>query len=55
MDRIDLSEDVREQEVLVGLDHGTVKLTIESGGRQIAFAEIDPYPVRRAVRRRRTR
>ncbi len=44
MDRIDLSEDAREQEVLVGLDHGTVKLTIESGGKQIAFAEIDPYP-----------
>jgi 2-methylcitrate dehydratase PrpD len=44
MTRIDLSEDAREQELLVGLDHGTVKLSIESGGKQIAFAEIDPYP-----------
>ena len=25
MDRIDLSEDVREQDILVGLDHGSVK------------------------------
>jgi 2-methylcitrate dehydratase PrpD len=44
MTRIDLSEDAREQEVLVGLDHGTVKLSVESGGKQIAFVEIDPYP-----------
>jgi 2-methylcitrate dehydratase PrpD len=44
MDRIDLSEDERQDGILVGLDHGTVKLTVESEGRQIAFAEIDPYP-----------
>ena len=44
MDRIDLSEDERQDGILVGLDHGTVRLTVESGGKQIAFAEIDPYP-----------
>jgi 2-methylcitrate dehydratase PrpD len=44
MERIDLSEDERQEGILVGLDHGTVKLSVESGGKQIAFAEIDPYP-----------
>ena len=45
MGRIDLSEEPRADDgVLVGLDHGTVKLSIESEGKQIAFAEIDPYP-----------
>jgi 2-methylcitrate dehydratase PrpD len=44
MGRIDLSEDERQEGILVGLDHGTVKLSVESQGKQIAFAEIDPYP-----------
>jgi len=45
MGRIDLSEEPREDSgVLVGLDHGTVKLSVESDGKQIAFVEIDPYP-----------
>ena len=44
MQRIDLSEDPREEEVMIGLDHGAVCLTVESGGRKMAFAEIDSYP-----------
>jgi 2-methylcitrate dehydratase PrpD len=44
MARIDLSEDPRQDGILVGLDHGTVKLSVESRGRQIAFAEIESYP-----------
>ena len=45
MERIDLSEEnARVEDLLVGLDHGTVKLSVESQGKQIAFAEIDPYP-----------
>jgi 2-methylcitrate dehydratase PrpD len=45
MNRIDLSEEPRADDgVLVGLDHGTVKLTVEADGKQIAFAEIDLYP-----------
>jgi 2-methylcitrate dehydratase PrpD len=45
MNRIDLSEEPRtDNGVLVGLDHGTVKLSVESHGEQIAFVEIDPYP-----------
>jgi 2-methylcitrate dehydratase PrpD len=45
MGRIDLSEEPRaDGGVLVGLDHGTVKLSVESQGKEIAFVEIDPYP-----------
>jgi len=44
MQRIDLSEDPRAEEVMIGLDHGAVRLTVESGGRKIAFAEIASYP-----------
>ncbi len=45
MARIDLSEDPREgDETLIGLDHGTVRLWVESRGRELAFAEVEPYP-----------
>ena len=44
MNRIELSEGERQEGILVGLDHGTVTLSVESAGKQIAFAEIDPYP-----------
>jgi 2-methylcitrate dehydratase PrpD len=44
MQRIDLSEDPRAEDIMIGLDHGAVRLTIESGGRKIAFAEIESYP-----------
>lgn len=44
MNRIDLSEEDREAEIMVGLDHGSVKLWIESQGKQIVDVEIDSYP-----------
>jgi 2-methylcitrate dehydratase PrpD len=45
MERIDLSEEPRADEsVIVGFDHGTVRLSVERNGDRIAFAEIDPYP-----------
>jgi 2-methylcitrate dehydratase PrpD len=44
MNRIDLSEEAREEEIMVGLDHGSVKLWIESQGRQIVSVEVDSYP-----------
>jgi 2-methylcitrate dehydratase PrpD len=45
MNQISLSEDSRvDDAVIVGFDHGTVRLSVEANGSQIAFAEIDPYP-----------
>jgi 2-methylcitrate dehydratase PrpD len=44
MDRIDLSEEARAEEVMIGLDQGSVKLWIESEGKRIVDVEIDSYP-----------
>ena len=45
MGRIDLSEEDRTTEDgMVGLDHGSVKLWIESDGKQIVDVEVVSYP-----------
>ena len=44
MERIDLSEDERDGDLPPGMDFGTVRMSIDAGGRQIAFAEVEPYP-----------
>jgi 2-methylcitrate dehydratase PrpD len=44
MDRIHLSEDPREDAVMIGLDTGAVRLWVEAGGRTLAYAEIEAYP-----------
>jgi len=44
MRRIDLSEEPLTGEMPIGLDHGAVRLAIESGGKTIAAAEISAHP-----------
>ena len=44
MERIDLSEEPLEGEMPIGLDHGTVRLAIESGGRDILSVEVAAHP-----------
>lgn len=44
MRRIDLSEDPREEEVMIGLDTGMVRLWVEEAGRPLAYAEVTAYP-----------
>ena len=44
MERIDLSEDPLEGEMPIGLDHGAVRLTMQSGGRNVAEIEVAAHP-----------
>jgi 2-methylcitrate dehydratase PrpD len=44
MVRIDLSEEDRDADMLVGLDHGSVKMWVESAGRPLADVEVVTYP-----------
>ncbi|HLG85592.1 MAG TPA: MmgE/PrpD family protein [Alphaproteobacteria bacterium] len=44
MRRIDLSEEPLAGEMPIGLDHGTVRLAVEAGGRDILSTEISAHP-----------
>lgn len=44
MTRINLSEDPREDAVMIGLDTGAVRLRVEADGQVLAHSEIVAYP-----------